>query len=168
MVGATWNCCRLGARFVYTTQLWTIYSIISFKVIYVGFICNLAPTLLGLAEWPWSATCCCGNAGVERIPKWVSTERWPWRRNLWAGLSPQLLHYVAERRGNSLQLQKMHAHLYLHWPPVCFFFVFFCRFVCLNSVIIFMRGGGAERPLSFDVFSLGQLLNNQTEYSRSM
>ena len=42
------------------------------------FSCNLPPALL--AEWPGSFTCYCGNTGVERIPKWVSTECRPWRR----------------------------------------------------------------------------------------
>ena len=42
------------------------------------FSCNLTPARL--AEWPGSFTCYCGNTGVERIPKWVSTESQPWRR----------------------------------------------------------------------------------------
>ena len=42
------------------------------------FSCNLPPALL--AEWPGSFTCYCSNTGVERIPKWVSTESQPWRR----------------------------------------------------------------------------------------
>ncbi len=42
------------------------------------FSCNLPPALL--AEWPGFFTCYCGNTGVERIPKWVSTESRPWRR----------------------------------------------------------------------------------------
>ena len=36
------------------------------------FSCNLPHALL--AEWPGSFTCYCGNTGMERIPKWVSTE----------------------------------------------------------------------------------------------
>ena len=41
------------------------------------FSCNLPSALL--AEWPGSFMCSCDNMGVERIPRWVSTERWPWR-----------------------------------------------------------------------------------------
>ena len=41
------------------------------------FSCNLPPTLL--TEWPESFMCYCSNTGEERIPKWVSTESWPWR-----------------------------------------------------------------------------------------
>ena len=44
------------------------------------FSCNLPPARL--AEWPGSFTCCCGNTGVERIPKWVSTKSRPWRRTV--------------------------------------------------------------------------------------
>ena len=40
--------------------------------------CNLPPALW--AEWPGSFTCYCGNTGVERILKWVSTESWHRRR----------------------------------------------------------------------------------------
>ena len=36
------------------------------------FSCNLPPALL--AGWPGSFTCYCGNAGVERIPKWESAQ----------------------------------------------------------------------------------------------
>ena len=42
------------------------------------FSCNLPHALL--AEWPGSFMCYCSNTGVEWIPKWVSTESWPWRR----------------------------------------------------------------------------------------
>ena len=44
------------------------------------FRCKLLPALL--AEWPGSFTCYCGSTGVERIPNWVSTQSWPWRRKL--------------------------------------------------------------------------------------
>ena len=42
------------------------------------FSCNLPPALL--AEWSGSFTCFCSNTGVERIPKWVSTDSWPRKR----------------------------------------------------------------------------------------
>ena len=41
------------------------------------FRCIRPPTLL--AEWPGSFTCCCSNRRVERMPKSVSAESWPWR-----------------------------------------------------------------------------------------
>ena len=42
------------------------------------FSCNLP--LRFLAEWPGWFTCHCCNTAVEQIPKWVSTESWPWGR----------------------------------------------------------------------------------------
>ena len=83
MAGATWNCCRLGAYSVYTIQPCTTLQCHFIRTrirrMHVClFSCNLPPALW--AEWAGSFTCYCGNTGVERIPKLVSTESWPWRR----------------------------------------------------------------------------------------
>ena len=77
MAGATWNCCCLGALYTMLPCLMSFHAKPHTSCAYV-FRCNLSPMLL--AQWLGSSTCCCGNTGVERIPKWVSTETWPWRR----------------------------------------------------------------------------------------
>ena len=65
MTGATWNCCRLGARYVYTIQPCTSFQCHYIKKIHrydaCEFSCYLSPTLF--AEWPGSFTYYGGNTG---------------------------------------------------------------------------------------------------------
>ena len=74
MAGATWNCCHLGERSVYTIQL-CISLLHSAPHEYSAcvFSCNLPPALL--AEWLGSFTSYCGNTGVEQIPKLESAQK---------------------------------------------------------------------------------------------
>ena len=86
MACASWKCCWIGARSVYTIQPRTklqchcnwshththarththTYIYIYIYMIACVFSCN--PLAL-LAEWPRSLTCYCGNTGMEQIPK---------------------------------------------------------------------------------------------------
>ena len=87
MAGATWNCCRLGARSVYVIQPDVpVDSVTLFEATLIRrvpgacvFICNLPPA--HSAEWPGSFTCHCGNTwvGGTGTKTRVSTESWPWR-----------------------------------------------------------------------------------------
>ena len=67
MAGAAWNCCRLGARSVCTTQPCSglqchlIRSRISRAYVCLAVICHLH---FSLAEWPGYFTCYCGNTEV--------------------------------------------------------------------------------------------------------
>ena len=76
MAGATRNCCYLGAFCVHHTTMHHMQSHIRKVYACLAVTCHLR----FLAEWPGSFTCYCGNTGVERIAKWVSTESRPWRR----------------------------------------------------------------------------------------
>ena len=77
MTGATWNYCRLSMLYTILPCLMSLHAKPHTSCACV-FRCNLSPALL--AQWPGSSMCYCGNTGAEQIPKWVSTECWPWRR----------------------------------------------------------------------------------------
>ena len=82
IAGATWNCCCLGARSVYTIQPCTISRHLMqshIRKVYAVFSSNLPPALS--AECPGSFTCYCGNTGGGTDTEIrVSTESRPWRR----------------------------------------------------------------------------------------
>ena len=77
MAGVTWNCCRLGARTVYTIQPCTslqCHFIQSHNYMQGAcvFSCNLPQALL--AEWPGSFTCYYLNTG-EKMDTKISQHR---------------------------------------------------------------------------------------------
>ena len=76
------KCCRFGASSVYTIQPCTRLQC-HFIQSHIGRMYSCLAVTCHLHFWQndrglLRATC--GNTGVERILKWVSTESWPWRR----------------------------------------------------------------------------------------
>ena len=105
MAGATWNCCRLGARSIYTIHQFTVSPpskshacIIKYGV--CVFSCNLPSAVW--AEWPGSFTCYYGNAGLYRYRKsaWKADPGEENSPTAPAGLEPLLTSWSWVQRSN--------------------------------------------------------------------
>ena len=121
MAGVTWNCCRLGARTVYTIQPCTslqCHFIQSHNYMQGAcvFSCNLPQALL--AEWPGSFTCYYLNTG-EKMDTKISQHR---ELTLEKKILPPLLQgfepatFQSRVRRTNHWVMPARQYLYPYWP----------------------------------------------------